>query len=100
LHASGLIRIGNPCRYGGYPDIVVDAVYDVGWELAWACGSTAWCYSLWTVHNCWAGHLPEKAQDEFFATGPDSSLEWPQPTTRGGKGRADRRRLPAPSRSS
>jgi 3-hydroxy-9,10-secoandrosta-1,3,5(10)-triene-9,17-dione monooxygenase len=72
LKASGLIRIGNPRRYGGYDDVEVDAVYDVGWELGRGCGSTAWCYSLWAVHNWWVGHFPEKAQDEFFATGPDT----------------------------
>ena len=72
LKASGLIRIGNPRRYGGYDDVEVDAVYDVGWELGRGCGSTAWCYSLWAVHNWWLGHFPEKAQDEFFATGPDT----------------------------
>ncbi|MGH7331857.1 MAG: hypothetical protein ACREKS_03740 [Candidatus Rokuibacteriota bacterium] len=32
LLASGLIRIGNPRRYGGH-DVEVDAAYDVGWEL-------------------------------------------------------------------
>jgi 3-hydroxy-9,10-secoandrosta-1,3,5(10)-triene-9,17-dione monooxygenase len=72
LKASGLIRIGNPQRYGGYGDVEVDAVYDVGWELGRGCGSTAWCYSLWAVHNWWLGHFPEKAQEEFFATGPDT----------------------------
>jgi len=72
LKASGLIRIGNPPRYGGYDDIDVDLTYEVGWELGRACGSTAWCYSLWAVHNWWIGHFPEKAQDEFFATGPDT----------------------------
>ena len=72
LKASGLIRIGNPRRYGGYDGVDVDATYDVGWELGRGCGSTAWCYSLWAVHNWWLGHFPEKAQDEFFATGPDT----------------------------
>lgn len=71
LVSSGLIRIGNPERYGGH-GIELDAVYDVGWELGRGCGSTAWCYSLWAVHNWWLGHFPEKAQEEFFASGPDT----------------------------
>ena len=71
LIASGLIRIGNPPRYGGY-DTDLDVTYDVGWELGRGCASTAWCYSLWAVHNWWVGHFPERAQDEFFATGPDT----------------------------
>jgi 3-hydroxy-9,10-secoandrosta-1,3,5(10)-triene-9,17-dione monooxygenase len=71
LIASKLIRIGNPERYGGH-GIEVDAAYDVGWELARGCGSTGWCYSLWTIHNWWAGHFSEQAQDELFAGGADT----------------------------
>src|SRR5215813_10297048 len=71
LISSGLIRIGNPPRYGGL-DVEYDAAFDVAWELGWACGSTAWCYSLWTVHNWWVGHFPAQAQEEFFASGPDT----------------------------
>jgi 3-hydroxy-9,10-secoandrosta-1,3,5(10)-triene-9,17-dione monooxygenase len=71
LIASGLIRIGNPQRYGGH-GLDLDLVYEVGWELGRGCGSTAWCYSLWTVHNWWLGHFPERCQDEFFASGPDT----------------------------
>jgi 3-hydroxy-9,10-secoandrosta-1,3,5(10)-triene-9,17-dione monooxygenase len=71
LLASGLIRIGNPRRYGGH-DVEVDTAFEVGWELGRGCGSTAWCYSLWTAHNWWLGHFPERCQEEFFATGPDT----------------------------
>jgi 3-hydroxy-9,10-secoandrosta-1,3,5(10)-triene-9,17-dione monooxygenase len=71
LVSSSLIRIGNPLRYGGL-DIGYDAVFDVGYELGRACGSTAWCYCLWTAHNWWIGHFPEQAQEEFFASGPDT----------------------------
>lgn len=71
LIASGLIRIGNPRRYGGN-GLEVDVAYDVAWELGRGCGSTAWCYALWTVHNWWIGHFPERAQDDLFASGPDT----------------------------
>jgi 3-hydroxy-9,10-secoandrosta-1,3,5(10)-triene-9,17-dione monooxygenase len=71
LVASGLIRIGNPRRYGGN-GLEVDAAYDVAWELGRGCGSTAWCYSLWTIHNWWIGHFSERAQDDLFAAGPDT----------------------------
>src|SRR5215510_6223312 len=70
LVSSGLIRIGNPPRYGGL-SVEYDTAFDVAWELGRACGSTAWCYSLWTVHNWWVGHFPEQAQEEFFASAPD-----------------------------
>jgi len=71
LLASGLIRIGNPRRYGGH-DVEVDTAFEVGFELGRGCGSTAWCYSLWTAHNWWLGHFAERCQEEFFATGPDT----------------------------
>jgi 3-hydroxy-9,10-secoandrosta-1,3,5(10)-triene-9,17-dione monooxygenase len=71
LTDAGLIRIGNPDRYGGH-GLELDAIYDVAWELGRGCGSTAWCYALWAVHNWWLGHFPEKAQEEFFADGPDT----------------------------
>lgn len=70
LVASGLIRIGNPRRYGGH-DVDVDVAHEVGWELGRGCGSAAWCYSLWTVHNWWLGHFSTEAQAEYFAEGPD-----------------------------
>src|SRR5262245_49522706 len=71
LRDSGLIRIGNPRRYGGH-DVEVDTAFEVGFELGRGCGSTAWCYSLWTAHNWWLGHFPEQCQEEFFATGADT----------------------------
>jgi 3-hydroxy-9,10-secoandrosta-1,3,5(10)-triene-9,17-dione monooxygenase len=71
LLSSGLIRIGNPHRYGGH-GVELDAAFDVAWELGRGCGSTAWCYSLWTAHNWWLGHFPERAQEDFFAGGPDT----------------------------
>src|SRR6059036_3260306 len=71
LIGSGLIRIGNPSRYGGL-GVDLDMAHAVAWELSRGCGSTGWCYSLWTVHNWWLGHFPERAQEEFFATGPDT----------------------------
>ncbi len=71
LVASELIRIGNPRRYGGH-GVDLDLGHEVAWELGRGCGSTAWCYSLWTVHNWWLGHFSEKAQEEFFAGGPDA----------------------------
>ncbi|HMH54578.1 MAG TPA: acyl-CoA dehydrogenase family protein [Candidatus Acidoferrum sp.] len=71
LIASGLIRIGNPRRYGGN-GLEVDVAYEVAWELGRGCGSTGWCYGLWTIHNWWIGHFSERAQDDLFATGPDT----------------------------
>jgi alkylation response protein AidB-like acyl-CoA dehydrogenase len=82
LLASGLIRLGNPSRYGGL-GVEYDAAFDVSWELGRVCGSTAWCYSLWTVHNWWVGHFSEQAQEEFFASGPDTLASSALNPTRG-----------------
>src|SRR3954453_23114644 len=71
LISAGLFRIAGPERYGGL-DVPHELMFEVGWELGRACGSTAWCYSVWTVHNWIVGHFPEQAQDEYFATGPDT----------------------------
>lgn len=70
FRTSQLIRLGNPQRYGGL-GMEYHAAFDVAWELGRACGSSAWCYALWTVHNWWLGHFPAAAQEEFFAAGPD-----------------------------
>jgi len=64
LIASGLIRIGNPSHYGGH-GVDLDVAHAVAWELARGCGSAGWCYSLWTVHNWWLGHFPERAQEDY-----------------------------------
>src|SRR3989441_13232513 len=69
LIGSGLIRIGNPSRYGGL-GVDLDTAHAVAWELSRGCGSTGWCYSLWTGPNWRLGHFPEPGLEEFFATGP------------------------------
>lgn len=71
LLASGLILIGNPDRFGG-AGLDIDTAFAVSWELGRGCGSTAWCYAVWTAHNWWLGHFPERCQEEYFATGPDT----------------------------
>lgn len=71
LCAAGLVRIGNPDRFGG-AGLDVDTAFAVSWELGRGCGSSAWCYSIWTTHNWWLGHFPEQCQEEYFATGPDT----------------------------
>ena len=69
LRAAGLLAIGNPKRYGGY-DCDIDVMFEVAMELGRACGSTAWCFSVWSIHNWMVAHWPQQAQDEYFAGGP------------------------------
>ena len=71
LIASGLLRIGNPGRYGSAGEDI-DVMFEVAWELSRGCGSTGWCYGQWTIHNWLIGHYPEQAQEEYYAGGPDT----------------------------
>jgi len=68
--SSGLYRIGVPKRFGGL-DVDYGLILEAGAELGRGCGSTAWCYSLWSAHAWLVGHWPLKAQEEVFGDGPD-----------------------------
>ena len=70
IKSAGLLRIANPARFGGY-GIDLDLYFEIAMEIGRACGSTAWCYSVWSSHNWMIGHWPERAQEEYFADGPD-----------------------------
>jgi len=68
---AGLLRIGNPDRFGGL-GLDVDTAYEVTLELGRGCGSAAWCYSVLNAHNWWIGHFPWQGQEEYFADSPDT----------------------------
>lgn len=70
LVGAGLLRIANPDRYGGY-GLDYDTVVEIGAELGRGCGSTAWCYTVWSSHNFLIGLYPERAQEEYFGPSPD-----------------------------
>jgi 3-hydroxy-9,10-secoandrosta-1,3,5(10)-triene-9,17-dione monooxygenase len=71
LASAGLTRIPNPPRFAGY-EHDIDLMFEVAMEIGRACGSTAWCYAVWAIHNWMMGHWPEQAQEEYFAGGPDT----------------------------
>ena len=71
LGEAGLFRVPNPERFGGY-EHDIDLMFEVAMELGRGCGSTAWCYSVWSMHNWMLGFWPEEAQEEYFATGPNT----------------------------
>ncbi|MBO0685789.1 MAG: acyl-CoA dehydrogenase family protein [Candidatus Dormibacteraeota bacterium] len=70
LKRLGLLRIGNPGRYGGY-GLDYDVVLEVGAELGRGDGSAAWCYTVWSSHQWLLGLYPERAQEEYFGSSPD-----------------------------
>jgi 3-hydroxy-9,10-secoandrosta-1,3,5(10)-triene-9,17-dione monooxygenase len=70
LVGAGLLRIANPARYGGY-GLDYDTVIEVGAVLGRGCGSTAWCFTVWSSHNWLLGMYPERAQEEYYGSSPD-----------------------------
>jgi alkylation response protein AidB-like acyl-CoA dehydrogenase len=62
LRDAGLMRIATPARYGGH-GTEIDLMFEVAMELGRACGSTAWCYAVWSIHNWMLGFWPEETQD-------------------------------------
>lgn len=70
---SGLIRIGLPDRFGGC-GLDIDTTFAVSMELGRGCGSTAWCYAIWSTHNWLLGYFPEQCQEEHFANGLDTLI--------------------------
>src|SRR6266545_4896559 len=71
LKHSALLRIATPERFGGNGH-EIDLMFNVAMELGRGCGSTGWCYSVWDIHNWMVGHWPLPAQEDYFATGPDT----------------------------
>ena len=47
LHAAELMRAAQPVRFGGL-GLDVSMVSSVAAELGRGCGSTAWCYAIWS----------------------------------------------------
>ena len=71
LKAAELIVAAQPSCYGGL-GLDFDVVFDVATELGRGCGSTAWCYSIWASHNWLLGLFPKPAQDEYWASDPNT----------------------------
>lgn len=71
LIESQIMRVAVPQRYGGI-EASHATMFEVAFELGRGCGASAWCYSLWAVHSWLLGYWPQEAQEEFFASGPDT----------------------------
>jgi 3-hydroxy-9,10-secoandrosta-1,3,5(10)-triene-9,17-dione monooxygenase len=70
LREAGLLRLANPDAYGGY-GFDYDTVLEVIAILGRGCGSTSWCYSVWSSHNWLVGMYPRQAQEDYFSASPD-----------------------------
>jgi len=71
LCRAGLLRACLPERFGGM-GFDFDVILDIAAELGRGCGSTAWCYGVWASDAWLVGMYPEQAQEEYWASGPDT----------------------------
>ena len=71
LVAAGLNRIAQPVRFGGLGH-GIETVVEVAMEVGRGCPSTAWMAGQWPGHQFMVGYFPDEAQQEYFATGPDT----------------------------
>lgn len=71
LRASGVMRLLQPARVGGYeadPQVFYEAVRLIGT----ACGSSAWVTGVVGVHAYQVGLYDQHAQDDVFGADPDT----------------------------
>ena len=69
--SAGLLRIATPERFGGH-GLEFDVLLDVTFELGRGCGSSAWCYAIWSSDSWYVGMFPERAQQEFWSDSADT----------------------------
>ncbi len=84
---SGLLQAGNPARYGGHPGVDYDDIFEIIMELGRGCGSSSWCYAVWTVHNWMLGFFSQQAQEEYYSSGPLTLCSSSYDPTKGKAGR-------------
>lgn len=66
LHQAGLFQLMVPRKYGG-AELGFSELVSTGAEIATACGSSGWVYSVLAGHNWCVALFPERAQAEVFA---------------------------------
>ena len=65
LRSAGLMDVIRPRRYGGL-ELEVDVCFRATEILASGCGSTGWCYGVWSNHAWLIGLFPREVQDEYY----------------------------------
>ncbi|HUN70431.1 MAG TPA: acyl-CoA dehydrogenase family protein [Burkholderiales bacterium] len=86
LHASGLLRVLQPKRWGGM-ELDYVAYVEIPRELARGCASTGWNTANLLIHHWMLALYDERAQEEVWGRNPEaliaSGIAYPQ-----GQGRA------------
>jgi len=85
LHASGLLRFGQPKRYGGM-EFDYRACFELPAIVGRGCASTGWNVANLGVHHVMLALYDERAQEEVWGPNPDaliaSGIAFPQGTGR------------------
>lgn len=71
--ASGMLRICQPARYGGY-ELGWDVLCEVSQTLARGCGSQAWVQNIFNDHAQKVSTFAPEAQDEVWADNHDARI--------------------------
>ena len=73
LHASGLLRILQPRRWGGM-ELDFVAYIDIPLEIARGCASTSWNVVNLLMHHWMLALYDERAQEEVWGASPDAAI--------------------------
>ncbi len=71
IREAGLFRVLQPSRWGGY-ERDIQLFLDIAMDIASACGSTGWVYSVIGVHNWHLALFDARAQAEVWAQDHDT----------------------------
>ncbi|MBW2413793.1 MAG: acyl-CoA dehydrogenase family protein [Deltaproteobacteria bacterium] len=69
FRSAGLLRAFVPPEYGGF-GLEVATVIDTAREIGRACGNSAWCLAICTLHNHIVSGFPDAAIEHVFGSGP------------------------------
>jgi 3-hydroxy-9,10-secoandrosta-1,3,5(10)-triene-9,17-dione monooxygenase len=68
---AGFMRAAVPKRFAGY-NYGIDTITQIAVHVGRGCGSSAWMAAQWPGHNFMVSLYSLEAQEEYFATGPDT----------------------------
>jgi len=71
LHASGLMRVMQPRRFGG-AELGPATVLDITLEMAKACPSTAWVWMNLATHSWNIAQFALRAQEDVWSSDPNA----------------------------
>lgn len=73
LHETGLLRILQPRRFGGYETDLMTLI-EVTAALAEGCGSTSWVFANLASHHWLLGMFGDETQQEIWGENPDTGI--------------------------